>query len=145
MFDNLLRLQNTHLHNRRKNHLHNFRPKYLQRWFRKINNSYLKCGFLDDIMLFKSELAYAENPNDYSVHIPFDYNADNKDVTVINGGIGFQKGYQGNDVLLAGETNTEASPATGDENKFAPVFLIGITSALIVVLTKKKRRDCFEK
>lgn len=100
---------------------------------------------LDDIMLFKSELAYAENPNDYSVHIPFDYNADNKDVTVINGGIGFQKGYQGNDVLLAGETSTESSPATGDENKFAPVFLIGITSALIVVLTKKKRRDCFEK
>lgn len=23
-----------------------------EKWFRKINNSYLKCGFLDDIMLF---------------------------------------------------------------------------------------------
>ncbi len=99
---------------------------------------------LDDIMLFKSELAYAENPNDYSVYIPFDYNADNTDITVINGGIGTQNGYTGDDILL--ETDDEfSSPDTGDKTKLVPIMLVLFTTFILAVLTIRKRRDCFEK
>ena len=99
---------------------------------------------LDDIMLFKSELAYAENPNDYSVIIPFDYNADNSDITVINGGIGTQNSYMGDDILIETDEDFE-SPSTGDGSKAIPILLIFITAVVLVLLTVIKRRDCYEK
>ncbi|MBE6761441.1 MAG: hypothetical protein E7551_04070 [Ruminococcaceae bacterium] len=92
---------------------------------------------VDNLMLYMAEYGFLEDPNDYSVFEPYDYNAVSGENVILNGGV---NGYKENNP-------SEDFPSTSDKgiNRLVLPLIILCMSLVVAtfVLGKKKERRSF--
>ena len=91
---------------------------------------------VDSVMLYEDTYGLEEDPNDYTVTVPYDYDATNSATCVINGGFGDQPYYSQNSGMISDDstqndmnTDDDNAPATGDS------MAIPVCMAVVLVLT----------
>lgn len=94
---------------------------------------------VDGVMLFESDYGYRYDPNDYSVYIPYNYDAMASTTCVINGGYGPQPYY----VSADGNNNgaDPETPATGDSMALPVIGLLTVVLAFGTLLVIRKRKE----
>lgn len=94
---------------------------------------------IDGVMLFESDYGYRYDPNDYTVYIPYNYDAMTSTTCVINGGYGPQPYY----VSADGNNNgaDPETPATGDSMALPVIGLLTVVLAFGTLLVIRKRKE----
>lgn len=94
---------------------------------------------VDGVMLFESDYGYRYDPNDYTVYIPYNYDAMTSTTCVINGGYGPQPYY----VSADGNNNgaDPETPATGDSMALPVIGLLTVVLAFGTLLVIRKRKE----